>query len=68
MEKTIGQIAYEAYAAAVGGKWPEFGEFIPQYETQRADIKSAWEAAADAVAAHVGRADAGSATTGVRHA
>ncbi len=59
---TLGRIAYEAYRAKSGGKSLISGADIPGFDALPEAIKQAWEAAGDAVAASVGRADAGSVT------
>ena len=65
--RTIGEIGYEAYRQFTGGKSLVSGQDIPEFAKLSAAIKNAWEAAADHIVAFVGRADAGSATTGVKH-
>lgn len=60
--KTLGQIAYEAYIESTGGKSLITGDTLPPYEQLNTDVQKAWEYAADAIAASVGRADARSAT------
>lgn len=47
--KTLGQVAFEAYSAAVGGKTYD-GKPIPQWHEVRAEIQQGWEAAAKVAA------------------
>ncbi len=63
MGPSLGEIGYEAYRNQSGGKSLISGAPIPPFESLPDAIKAAWQAAGDAVAAAVGRADAGSATT-----
>jgi hypothetical protein len=63
MGTSLAEIAYEAYRANSGGKSLVSGQPIPAFAELPEPIRAAWTAAADAVAATVGRADAGSATT-----
>lgn len=44
-----GQVAYEGYFAACGGKSLVSGAPLPTWDEQRADIRDAWLAAASAV-------------------
>lgn len=48
--KSLGQIAFEAYGAAVGGKTYD-GKPIPQWSEVKPTIQQGWEAAADAASA-----------------
>ena len=66
-DKSIGEIAYEAYRKFSGGKSLVSWQDIPEFAALSVAIRNAWEAAADAVVVHVGRADLASATTGVKH-
>jgi hypothetical protein len=50
MNKTYGQIAYEAYFESCGGKSLISGAPLPEWPAQSDAIKKAWEAAGDAVA------------------
>lgn len=54
--KSFGQIAYEGYAARTGGKTYD-GRDMPEWHDLGRDIQEAWEAAADAVGEHYGRAE-----------
>lgn len=55
--KTLGQVAYEAYAESTGWKSAISGAPLPTWDAQADVIKTAWEAAANAVADSVeGRA------------
>ncbi len=47
--KSLGQIAYEAYWEHSEGKSLISGADLPIWEDQRAGIRVAWEAAAEAV-------------------
>jgi hypothetical protein len=48
-EKTLGQIAYEAYGDA--REWKVFGGgAMPPWDAQDSDIAAAWERAAEAAA------------------
>jgi len=47
---TLGQIAYEAYCKARNWKSVR-GEALPQFAAQSAELRQAWEAAGDCVAA-----------------
>lgn len=49
MEKTFGQVAYEAYCAATGWKSAVSGDQLPEWKDVRPAIKTAWEAAGDQV-------------------
>lgn len=52
-QKTLGQIAYEAYCASTDWKSAVSGAPLPQYVEQRPAVIAAWEAAGTAVGAHV---------------
>jgi len=56
VEKTLGQIGYEAYRGFTGGKSLVSGQPIPEFEKLSTPIQEAWEKAGQAVAAAVGRA------------
>jgi hypothetical protein len=45
----LGQVAYEAYCAATGGRSAVTGEPLPTWEDQAPTICAAWERAAEAV-------------------
>lgn len=62
MKKSLGEIAYEAYRVSSNGKSLVSGQNIPSFANLSEPIQTAWQAAGDAVAAEVGRADAGSQT------
>lgn len=47
--KTLGQIAYEAYCATTDWKSAVTGAPLPQYKDQRESVIAAWEAAGKAV-------------------
>lgn len=64
--KTIGQIAYEAYAAHSGGCSLISGEPLPSWDEQREDIRDAWQAAALAVQAAPAAAPDGDAAVGAQ--
>ncbi len=49
--KTLGQIAYEAYCATTDWKSAVTGAPLPQYKDQRESVIAAWESAGEAVAA-----------------
>lgn len=49
MEKSYGQIAYEAYFSCAGGKSLVSGQSLPSWEQQKDEIKNCWEEAAGAV-------------------
>lgn len=49
MSSSVGQIAYDAYCAAVGGKSAVTGAPLPTWDAQSDAIKAAWEAAGTAV-------------------
>lgn len=49
MQKTLGQIAYEAYAATTDWKSAITGSALPAWRDQHEKIRAAWEAAGDAV-------------------
>jgi hypothetical protein len=44
-----GKVAYDAYCESVGGVSKFTGEKLPVFEDQDADIRRAWNAAAEAV-------------------
>ncbi len=44
-----GKIAYDAYSESVGSVSKFTGEKLPPFEDQDADIRKAWNAAAEAV-------------------
>ena len=48
-EKTLGQIAYDAYCKAVGGISVR-GDKLPDFEDQSNHIATAWECSGNAVA------------------
>lgn len=54
MKETPGKVAYDAYCKAAGGKSLVSGQKLPEFEEQPAQIRAAWEAAADAVAKRYG--------------
>lgn len=58
IEKTLGQIGYEAYCKTTGWKSLVSGADLPAYEGLNSPIQDAWEKAGQAVASAVGRADA----------
>lgn len=58
IEKTLGQVGYEAYCKTTGWKSLVSGADLPAYEALNAPIQDAWEKAGQGVAAAVGRADA----------
>lgn len=58
IEKTLGQIGYEAYCKTTGWKSLVSGADLPPYEALNGSIQDAWEKAGQGVAAAVGRADA----------
>lgn len=62
MGTSLGEVGYEAYRAKTGGKSLVSGQPIPAFAELPEAIRAAWEAAGNAVAAAVGRADAGSVT------
>ena len=47
--KSLGQIAYEAYCASTNWKSLVSGASLPPWIDVKAEIKIAWEAAAEAV-------------------
>lgn len=49
MNRTVGQIAYEAYCAQTDWKSLVSGQPLPQWSEVKEEIKLAWEAAAMAV-------------------
>ncbi len=51
--KTIGQLAYEAYAGQTGWKSAVSGAPLPQYDAQAEAVVMAWEAAGSAVQDHM---------------
>lgn len=52
-EKTLGQIAYEGYAANSDWKSLASGADLPQWADTKPEIREAWEAAAAAVKAEI---------------
>lgn len=48
-ERTLGQVAYEAYVAYSDGRSLVSGDQLPTWDDQRTVIQLAWEAAARAV-------------------
>lgn len=46
---TPGQVAYETYAAAAGGRSIVTGDVLPAWADQAPTIREAWEAAAEEV-------------------
>jgi hypothetical protein len=56
--QTLGEIGYTAYCVSSGGKSLVSGADLPVFDKLSDAIKTAWEAAGQAVAASVGRADA----------
>ena len=62
MEPSLGEVGYEAYRKHSDGRSLVSGQEIPSWASLPQAIQDAWAAAGDAIAAHVGRADAGSAT------
>lgn len=50
--KTLGQVNYEGYYEASGGKSLVSGQPLPLWDKQDPKIQSAWEAAAQAVIIH----------------
>lgn len=53
MEKSIAQIAYEAYCETTDWKSLVSGQPLPQWDDVRPDIKIAWKEAANAVRDHI---------------
>lgn len=49
MNKTLGQIAYEAYCTSASWRSLVSGAPLPPWDEVRPDVKSAWDAAAHAV-------------------
>ncbi len=49
---TNGQIAYEGYFKACGGKSLISGQPLPEWDKQSEPIKAAWEEAAEEVIQH----------------
>jgi hypothetical protein len=47
----LGKLAYQAYCASTGGKSLVSGAALPAWERLSYEIREAWHAAADAVAA-----------------
>lgn len=45
----LGQVAYEAYCVAVGGRSAITGELLPSWNGQDPEVRAAWRAAADGV-------------------
>jgi len=48
--KTLGQVAYEGYCEASGGRSLFNGDLLPPWERQAPAIQDAWDCAAHAVA------------------
>lgn len=55
-QKTLGQVAYEAYCEHTGWKSIRSGEELLQWADQSDAIKEAWEVSADAVSLEVSEA------------
>lgn len=49
--KTLGQVAYEAYAAHTNWKSLASGAALPQWDETKPEIRAAWDASAVAIAA-----------------
>jgi hypothetical protein len=49
MDQSLGEVAYEAYAQAVGYKSVK-GDMLPLWADQEERLQEAWDAAAEAVA------------------
>lgn len=49
--KSYGQIGYEAYAAKTGWKSLATGQMLPTWDALRAEIRDAWDTAAEAIVA-----------------
>lgn len=58
MEKTLGNIGYDAYCKFTDNKSLITGAQLPPFAELKTPIQEAWEKAGQAVAASVGRADA----------
>lgn len=56
MEKTLGQIGYEAYCKFTDNKSLISGAELPAFADLKTPIQEAWENAGQAVAASLGRA------------
>lgn len=54
MDKTPGQIAYEAYRDAVEGR-SVYGELLPPFDDQMSHIKEAWNHAAEVLLIEFGK-------------
>ncbi len=48
-DQTRGEVAYNAYREAAGGRSLATGDPLPDFEDLPATIRRAWQAAADAV-------------------
>ena len=46
MDKTPGQVAYEAYCGSFGWKSPKTNLTMPQWEEVKEEIRNAWEISA----------------------
>jgi len=51
MQKSLGQLAYEAYFEFSNGKSLISGAPLPEFAAQREEVRGAWEAASEAVTA-----------------
>ncbi len=51
--KSLGQLAYEAYAESTGGVSAVTGEKLPGWADQRQAIRDAWNTSAEAVKARL---------------
>jgi hypothetical protein len=49
MDKDLGQVAYEAYSDAAGGRSLISGLELPEWHDLTDDLQTAWRAAASAV-------------------
>ena len=58
MQKTLGNIGYDAYCKFTDNKSLVSGATLPPFAELKTPIQEAWEKAGQAVAASVGRADA----------
>lgn len=52
--QSLGSIAYEAYCENTGGVSLISGAKLPTWDALSAEIRAAWEAAADAVSSRIG--------------
>lgn len=57
MDKSAGQVAYEAYAEASDGRSLVTGQELPSWDGTRRETRDAWQAAADAVMSRPEEAD-----------